>query len=296
MRVCVALGIPFREIDLSAEYQKDVVESMIADYARGITPNPDVLCNRHIKFGAFARWALKEGADMIATGHYARVRSGGDHSELLRAKDLAKDQSYFLYRLDQKILPRVIFPVGDLLKSQVRDLAKRYDLPVAAKPDSQGLCFVGEVSMPEFLSRFISLTNGPVEEQGKKIGTHQGVALYTVGQRHGFEVEGSATSRGPFYVIAIDVASNTLHVSSKREDAARGKAALSDEHWIGDTPSLPARFEVQARYHENPVFATIAREQNILTAVFDEPHLASPGQSLVLYKGESAVGGAIIAS
>lgn len=311
MRVCVALGIPFREIDLSAEYKKDVVEGMIADYARGITPNPDVLCNRHIKFGAFADWAFSEGADTIATGHYAQVKQAGSHFELLRAKDAAKDQSYFLYRLDQPMLSKALFPVGALLKTQVRQLAKRFALPVAEKPDSQGLCFVGEVTMPEFLSRFISLESGPVvDAKGNRVGTHHGAALYTLGQRHGFEVEGAGTSRGPsprrnglqpresgpFYVVGVNVATNTLRVSSRREDAARKTVVLSHEHWVSGMPSLPSRYEVQTRYHEKPVFATVARENGTLTATFDEFHLASPGQSIVLYTGDRVIGGAVIVS
>jgi len=297
MRVCVALGIPSREIDLSAQYQKDVVESMIADYARGITPNPDVLCNRHIKFGAFAEWAFAEGANSIATGHYARAVQSSAHFELMRAKDASKDQSYFLYRIEQRALSRTRFPVGGLLKTQVRKEAKRFNLPVASKPDSQGLCFVGEVSMPEFLSRFIDVKKGPVvNAEGKRIGTHQGAAFYTVGQRHGFDIEGEATSQGPFYVVSIDVASNTLRVSPKREDAARTSVVLSDEHWIADMPSLPMRFEVQTRYHEKPVFATVRRDGETLSAVFEEPHLASPGQSIVFYTGDTVAGGAIIAS
>ena len=295
MRVCVALGIPFREIDLSEEYQKDVVEGMIADYARGITPNPDVLCNRYIKFGAFAQWAFSQGAQRIATGHYARVRQSQMGFELLRAKDAAKDQSYFLYRLDQKILSRVSFPVGELQKAQVRDEAKRLNLPVANKPDSQGLCFIGEVSIRDFLARFIPVQNGPVIEMGgNRVGTHLGAALYTVGQRHGFEIEGAATVHAPFYIVKIDAPTNIIYVSSRREDAAKTSIILSDEHWISGMPQLPGHFEVQARYHEKPVFTTLIHDGDTLTARFDEPHVASSGQSLVFYRGEEVVGGAVI--
>ena len=144
MRVCAALDIPFRELDLSEQYKKEVVEKMVADYARGVTPNPDVLCNAEIKFGAFAAWAKREGAASIATGHYAQKKDAVGHFELLRAHDTAKDQSYFLYRLTQADLSRALFPIGGMEKSEVRAQAKRFKLPVADKPDSQGLCFVGE--------------------------------------------------------------------------------------------------------------------------------------------------------
>lgn len=297
MRVCVALGIPFHEIDLSDEYKKEVVKRMVFDYARGITPNPDVLCNRHIKFGAFAKWAYAEGAEAIATGHYARTQQADGHYRLLRGKDAAKDQSYFLYRLDRHELARVHFPVGELTKPQVRAAAKRFDLPVAQKPDSQGLCFVGEVSMRNFLSRYIPVEEGAViDMQGKTIGKHQGAAFYTLGQRHGFEAATGNSSQGPAYVVSIEVATNTLRVSPRRGDAERRAAALQDEHWVNNAPAVPARLEAQTRYHEKPVLATLAREHGRLIAMFDEPHIASPGQSMVLYDGDVVVGGGIIAS
>src|SRR3989344_2576606 len=204
MRVAASLGIPFREIGLSDEYKEEVVDGMVADYARGTTPNPDVLCNTSIKFGHFMKWALAEGADYIATGHYARLRQGfGGQAriELLRGADHNKDQSYFLWQLGQEELSRTLFPVGELTKHEVRALAKRFGLPNSGKPDSQGLCFVGDVSMEEFLARFIPLIPGSVVDvSGKTIGEHQGAALYTVGQRHGFSSSGSASMR-PHYVV-----------------------------------------------------------------------------------------------
>ena len=195
------------------------------------------------------------------------------------------------------MLSRVTFPIGELLKTQVRSEAERFGLSVAAKPDSQGLCFVGAVSMPDFLSRYITMKRRPViDETGLRIGTHHGTALYTIGQRHGFEVEGSATSRGPFYVVGVEVAANTLRVSSRREDAERTSVALSDEHWINEKPDFPARFEAQARYHEKVVGVTLTREGGVLAAEFDEPHLVARGQSMVLYSGGEIIGGALIAS
>jgi tRNA-specific 2-thiouridylase len=298
MRVCAALGIPFREIDLSEEYKTEVVERMVADYARGITPNPDILCNRHIKFGSFARWAKESGAEAIATGHYARKCETGGHFELLRARDSAKDQSYFLYRLGQLELARALFPIGGLLKSEVRALASKFRLPVAKKPDSQGLCFVGEVSMSEFLKRFIPVVPGPIECNGKIIGEHEGAALYTIGQRHGFALSKDAGA-GPFYVTSVDVAQNVVNVSLRREDATRTTAGLSDTHWIYREPGLPITVQAQARYHETPVNATISKGST--TSAFEHPHIASPGQSLVFYRkneregeGDVCLGGGVI--
>jgi tRNA-specific 2-thiouridylase len=295
MRVAAALGIPFEEIDLSEEYQKNVVQDMVADYAHGVTPNPDILCNRYIKFGAFARWAKSKGAHSIATGHYARIEQEGAHYKLLRGVDPAKDQSYFLYTLGQPDLAHAIFPVGGLSKTQVRKAAKRFSLPVAQKPDSQGLCFVGEVSMADFLARFIPVVEGPVVDvQGTRIGSHEGATLYTIGQRHGFEINGASAQRGPFYIVDIDVSSNTIRVSPQRIDAGKKSVRLVDAHWISRLPSLPLSLHAQARYHEQPVSVTLDRQEKELVANFLEPHIVSPGQSLVLYDGDVCVGGAII--
>lgn len=301
MRVCAALDIPFRELDLSEEYKNEVVLRMVRDYARGITPNPDVLCNRHIKFGSFAQWAKEQGAHAIATGHYARKREVGGHLELLRARDLAKDQSYFLYRLTQLDLARTMFPIGGLLKSEVRALARARGLPVAHKPDSQGLCFVGEVSMAEFLKRFINVVPGEAVCEDTVIGEHEGAALYTIGQRHGFALRSApGAEAGPYYVTGTDVAKNQVYVSTRREDAEQPSCALADVHWVYREPRLPCTVQVQARYHEQGVGATITKDSDGFLATFERPHIVSPGQSLVFYQkgrpGESDVclGGGII--
>lgn len=292
MRVCVALGIPFRELDLSAHYRRDVVDSMVRDYAGGVTPNPDVLCNEKIKFGAFAQWAFGEGAERIATGHYARIQRG----KLLRGVDIGKDQSYFLYRMPRELLDKTLLPIGELRKSEVRALAKRLQLPVAGKPDSQGLCFIGEISMPDFLARYIALQKGAVVDlSGERIGTHAGTALYTIGQRHGFEVEGKYAASGPHYVVAIDATTNTLRVSADRADAGTRAASIEAVHWLGERPALPQRFAVQTRYHETPVPAIARATHGGVEIAFEEPHIASAGQSLVLYDGDVCVGGGVIA-
>lgn len=294
MRVCAALNIPFRELDLSEEYKKEVVETMVADYCRGITPNPDVLCNRAIKFGAFAAWAKAEGAHAIATGHYAQKKDAVGHYELIRAADASKDQTYFLYRLRQSDIARVLFPVGEFQKSEVRAEAKRFDLPVAEKPDSQGLCFVGDVSMHDFLSRYIALMPGDVVDvKGNVIGVHEGAALYTQGQRHGFTISGS--SGAPHYVIATDTEKNIVRVSTRREDAARKSVLLANVSWVYREPALQRPYLAQARYHEQPATVTLTKEGEKFRATFESPHIASPGQSLVLYDGDTCLGGGVIA-
>ncbi len=294
MRVCAALSIPFREVDLSKEYKQQVIDTMIADYRHGITPNPDVLCNEHIKFGSFLEWSLAAGADMIATGHYARTGVRDGCSTLMRAADPAKDQSYFLYRITADDLSKVMFPIGAMRKPDVRELARHYGLPVSDKPDSQGLCFVGDVSMRDFLRRFITVESGNVcDVNGTVIGMHDGAALYTIGQRHGFTVIDN-NSGASHFIVAIDTSTNTLTVSAQRTDAARRSVLLRDMHWIGVPPLLPCRLQVQTRYHETPILAELSAHETGVTCRFDEPHIASPGQSLVLYDGDSCLGGGVI--
>lgn len=295
MRVCAALEIPYTELDLSDVYKKDVIDRMLADYAAGITPNPDVLCNRSVKFGAFLQWARQQGADAVATGHYARVEKDLTTQRLLRGVDPSKDQSYFLYLLDRADLARLIFPVGGMQKAHVRQKAIDLGLPVAQKADSQGLCFVGEVSMRDFLRRYIEVHDGDVlNASGAVIGRHEGATLYTLGQRHGFELFGDADEK-PHFVTKIDPMRNVITVSERREDALVQKITLHEPHWIGKAVSLPKTFDVQARYREKTVRATISHEGSQYCASFETPHLASPGQALVFYEGDVCIGGAVIA-
>lgn len=294
MRVCAALQIPFKEVDLSEEYKHEVVAAMVSDYEKGITPNPDVLCNRSIKFGHFARWAFENGADYIATGHYARIGEQNGEYSLLRGSDANKDQSYFLYRLEHKDLAKILFPVGGYKKPDVRALAKKFDLPNASRPDSQGLCFVGDVSLKDFLGRFIELRKGDVVDMsGAVVGKHDGAALYTPGERHGFTTAGTM----PYYVVDVDVKENVVRVSNKKEDAASASVRLSDVNILNDKRNLPGKVEAQARYREKPFAVSLERrgESDASYDVrFDEPHIAAPGQSLVLYDGEKCLGGGII--
>ena len=295
LRIAAALGIPFREVDLSEEYKKEVVETMVADYSRGITPNPDVLCNEKIKFGHFAEWAKENGADMIATGHYARIRHNDLRSRyaLLRGRDTNKDQSYFLYRLRQKDLARTVFPIGHLTKTEVRLLAKRYGLPNAGRPDSQGLCFVGDVPMKDFLARYIPLARGPVlDMKGEVVGEHEGAALYTIGQRHGFDVDGA--DNVPHYVVSLDMKTNTVVVSPLKEDAMRRALAVKDLHWILPI-ELPLSCTAQVRYRGEAGRCTIREEGDSFIVEFAEPIIGSRGQSVVFYREEECLGGGLIA-
>jgi len=296
MRVAAHLGIEFREVDLSEEYKREVVERMVRDYEAGITPNPDVLCNERIKFGAFSDWARGDGAVKIATGHYAQIRTLGEKSELVRAIDPQKDQTYFLHRISQTELGASIFPTGTYHKREVRTLAEKFMLPVAHKHDSQGLCFVGEVSMRDFLARYISVVPGQVrDESGSVIGEHEGAALYTIGARSGLMIHGAHAARGPWYVIALDIPSNTVVASPNRAHTAVDQIRVCDMHWIHNEPPLPYRGHAQVRYHDEFVPVEIKREDDVLIAHFAHPVLAARGQSLVLYDNDVCLGGGYIA-
>ncbi len=296
MRVAAALGIPFKEIDLSEEYKNEVVTKMISSYSAGETPNPDVLCNRSIKFGAFSKWARAEGADVVATGHYAQIKQGEHGTELWRGADESKDQSYFLYQLNQSDLSRSVFPVGEMTKKQVRAYAQSRKLPVAQKPDSQGLCFVGNVSMRDFLKRFITVADGRVtDKKGHIIGVHEGAALYTIGQRHGFTVTKKQLARTPHYVTGIATKNNIVTVSANRSDAARASIHVPDMHWIsGAAPSFLTGLAAQTRYRETPIAIKLRGEGKRVHVDFGEPHIVSPGQSLVVYDDGRCLGGGIL--
>ncbi len=295
MRVCAALQIPFREVDLSEQYKREVVEDMISNYQKGLTPNPDVLCNRSIKFGHFATWAFENGADAIATGHYARIEEDSGRFALLRGADGNKDQSYFLHMLDQQDLARVMFPVGDHTKPQIRELARKFDLPNAQRPDSQGLCFVGDVSMKEFLGRFIKLEKGTLWTSRTTSSARMTARRSTRSESvHGFFVKGSAVQ----YVVGIDVERNIIRVSPRRDAAARKTVSLAAPHWVAGSVPDVEHVSVQARYRERPFIANVAIENDTMrtNVEFAEPHIAAPGQSLVFYDDEICLGGGIIDS
>src|SRR6185436_15326157 len=226
MRAAAVLDIPFFTLDLEKEYKEEVVDYMIAEYEEGRTPNPDVMCNKEIKFGAFLRWALANGADYVATGHYARTLPLGEgRVGLSESKDKNKDQSYFLWTLTKEQLNHILFPVGHLIKSEVRKLAKEFDLPQATRKDSQGLCFLGQVDMKEFLSYYIKAERGSVlNERGEKIGYHEGAIFFTLGERHGFTVTEKGSEDKPLYVVAKNINKNTITVSSVKGSPWQGQS------------------------------------------------------------------------
>ncbi len=301
-RVAAHLGIPLLTLDLSDTYKQRVVDTFVAAYARGETPNPDVLCNKEIKFGAFYDFAKSEGADAIATGHYAEVRPSGEQMRLMRSVDKEKDQTYFLWTIRQEVLRDTLFPVGGLLKEEVRRIAERKGLPNARKKDSQGICFLGDVDMATFLREFIPVEPGKVEdEDGRVLGDHGGAVLYTVGERRGFSVTTSGTDSRPWFVIKKDLARNVLVVAHRddkgNESMYHGTRAIEVNAWhmiSGNDPALDLAKEgisVSLRYRQRPVPAMWNKDiPDRLTLSLGEEGIAS-GQSAVLYRGDECLGG-----
>jgi tRNA-specific 2-thiouridylase len=287
------LDIPFKVFDFQAEYRSQVVDVMVAEYRAGRTPNPDVMCNAHIKFDLFLRTALADGADLIATGHYARTKNG----RLLMAADANKDQTYFLYRVTPEALSRTLFPVGGLTKPEVRKLAAKFGLPTAYKPDSQGICFVGEVGLREFLMQYIDTTPGPVRHYatGVKLGEHQGAAFYTNGQRHGLGIGGGT----PFYVTGKDIETNTVLVTDNPADLQleSNSFTLLDTHWIHGEPEAGANYLLRSRHRADLIPGTVTLIGGHAKAELERPERAiTPGQSAVVYNHDGQVlGGGLIA-
>ncbi|MBU1348505.1 tRNA 2-thiouridine(34) synthase MnmA [Patescibacteria group bacterium] len=299
LRVAAYLDIPLKTFDFEKAYRSRVVDEMVSGYAAGRTPNPDVLCNEVIKFGLFADAARSLGFGHVATGHYARIRRGwAGHARLLRGTDPEKDQSYFLYRVPQDVLRRCLFPIGHLIKQDVRELASDMGLPVASKPDSQGICFIGKLDMSDFLKTRIDMVPGDiVDSDGHVIGRHDGLATYTIGQRHGMRQPG-----GPaWYVASKDIATNRLIVVDRDDHPALFSTELvvADVHWTrGRKPTMPLLgMEVQVRYRQNPVNAEISAgpSEGTVRVRFDRPvKAAAPGQSAVFYRRDECIGGGTI--
>ena len=287
--VAAVLDIPFKVFDFQSEYKKRVVDIMVAEYTAGRTPNPDVLCNQDIKFKIFLESALKDGADMIAMGHYARVNS----RQLLTAIDPNKDQTYFLYRVTGDALAKTIFPIGGMEKSKVRELAKYYGLPTATKPDSQGICFVGEVGIKSFLSEYIKPESGPIICNDEVIGRHDGAIFYTIGQRHGLGVGGGK----PYYVIAKDMEKNIVYVSDDVDDGdlLTSIVAIGTTSWIADEPNPDKSYSIRIRHRGKLTKARLVRDGKIWIATLESPERAvAVGQSAVIYDGEVVIGGGLI--
>ncbi len=293
-RVVEYLDIPFYVVDLEKEYKKLVVDYTVRSYKEGITPNPDVMCNKEIKFGLFFKKAVELGADYVATGHYVRLAQREKIFSLFAAKDKNKDQSYFLWTLNQNQLKCCLFPIGDYKKSVIRKIAKKAGLPTAEKKDSQGICFLGKIQMEDFLKKFISPKKGKIVNlEGEKIGEHQGVYFYTIGQRHGLGIAG----KHPFYVAEKDAVNNVIKVAEGREDQSlfKKEAYLKMVNWIsGQVPREKLEVLARVRYRQ-PIFEGIFYP-GIGRLEFKNPQkFVAPGQSAVLYnrKGEMLGGGII---
>ncbi|MCH7529960.1 tRNA 2-thiouridine(34) synthase MnmA [Patescibacteria group bacterium] len=299
MRVCAHLGISFLTFDLEKEYKKEVVDYMVHEYKTGRTPNPDVMCNKYVKFGEFFKQSMKMGADYIATGHYARVKfnekSGTYH--LLKGIDSNKDQSYFLWTLTQDVLKRTLFPVGQYAKPQVRKLAEKFGLATANKKDSQGLCFIGKLDMKDFLKGFINEKEGVVLTQEKEvIGVHNGAAFYTIGQRHGFTLTKQNPEMSPYYVIDKETKGNTITVSPIVTIQNKDTVKLENTNWIGDSPQETNIYEARTRYRQKLSLSEVSNTSGNHTMITfsNALPLSPPGQSLVLYDNERCMGGGII--
>lgn len=291
MRVAAYLRIPFLTLDASQKYKEDVIDYLLREYKAGRTPNPDIMCNREVKFGAFHAFAKEQGADAIATGHYARAERAPDSPvRLSRGIDPAKDQSYFLWAVPQTALTDAYFPLGSMHKEEVRKLADRYGLPNAHKRDSQGICFLGNVSVEEFLAQEFGTQSGSaIDTEGKRIGTHAGVLLSTLGQR----VQLADAPAGPWYVIAKDIAANALTVSKEKRAGQRTSFRLESTNWLSQ-PAAGKSYAAQYRYHGPLVPGTLDESLSLFkpTQAVTEP--IAQGQSLVMYDGEECIGGGII--
>ncbi|MDE2081312.1 MAG: tRNA 2-thiouridine(34) synthase MnmA [Burkholderiales bacterium] len=300
--VADVIGIEIEHVNFAAEYKDRVFAAFLREYAAGRTPNPDVLCNAEIKFKAFLDHALRLGADRIATGHYARVRERGGRFELLKGLDPAKDQSYFLHRLNQAQLGRTLFPVGALHKTEVRRLAAEIGLPNAKKKDSTGICFIGERPFREFLQRYLRHAPGPMlDEHGHTLGRHLGLSFYTRGQRQGLGIGGVREGGGahaPWYVAHKDLARNALLVVQGHDHPGLLSPWLvaDDLSWVAGEPPAAARLAAKTRYRQPDAPCRVGLQAGTLRLDFDAAQWAvTPGQSAVLYDGEVCLGGGVIA-
>ena len=296
------IGIEVDAVNFAAEYRERVFASFLAEYRAGRTPNPDVLCNAEIKFRAFLDHAMALGAERIATGHYARVEERDGRHVLLKGVDPGKDQSYFLHRLNQAQLARTLFPVGHLHKSEVRRIAREAGLPNHAKRDSTGICFIGERPFREFLSRYLPRQPGPiVTPAGERVGEHEGLMYYTIGQRQGLGIGGRRDGAGdPWYVAGKDLASNTLTVVQGHDHALLLRRGLeaADASWIAGVPPSGAgeTFAAKTRYRQaDSACALRVGDAGAFALEFAAPQWAvTPGQSAVLYRGDECLGGGVI--
>jgi tRNA-specific 2-thiouridylase len=299
--VCDQLQIPLNRVNFAAEYWDEVFTHFLDEYAAGRTPNPDVWCNREIKFKAFLEHALDLGAERIATGHYAQIAFRDGYWRLLKGKDPNKDQSYFLCYLDQSQLSHALFPVGELSKARVRQLAAQAGLAVHDKKDSTGVCFIGERRFRDFLARFLPAQPGPIlSPEGDTIGEHQGACYYTLGQREGLRIGGRRGSSGePWYVVGKELAHNQLIAAQGHDHPLLYSCWLTADkiHWIvGNPPQTPFACQAKTRYRQSDQACVLEGcEDGTWRIRFDRAQRAvTPGQSVVLYLGDECLGGGII--
>lgn len=302
LAVCAQLGIAFHPRNFAREYRERVFDHFLSEYRAGRTPNPDVLCNREIKFRTFLDEARTLGAAKIATGHYAKIVNEDGRWKLLRAADTGKDQSYFLHALDQEQLGAALFPLGELRKGEVRELAREAGFAVHDKKDSTGICFIGERDFREFLSRYLPAQPGELRTpEGEILGEHHGAMFYTPGQRTGLRIGGRAGSGNePWYVIRKDVDANVIYVAQGARNRWLMSQALRAEqfHWIaGFEPSQPLACTAMTRYRQMPQPCTINKLGDEFEVHFEEPQRAvAIGQSVAIYTGDECLGGGVIAS
>ena len=292
-RVAVKLGIDFKVFDFEKEYKDRVVDYMINEYKAGRTPNPDIMCNQEVKFNLFLEMALKDGADLIATGHYAKTKNG----KLYLAEDTLKDQTYFLYRVTKEALDKTLFPLGEFTKDVVREMAKERGLITASKKDSQGICFVGEVGIREFLSNYVEPSLGDIVDKktGKVLGKHDGAIFYTLGQRHGLDIGGGL----PYYVSSKDMEKNIIYVTTNLNDDVFWKKEIELNHLHQIDKNNPfingKEYYVRVRHRAPLVKATFKQEDGKKLLIMDSPERAvMAGQSVVIYDDKECLGGGIV--
>jgi tRNA-uridine 2-sulfurtransferase len=294
------LGIVLHRVSFEREYREQVFDRFLDEYRRGRTPNPDVLCNREIKFGVCLRYAQRLGASWFATGHYARVLQGASGPELLRAQDPDKDQSYFLCGVERAQFSRVLFPLGGLAKTEVRERARRAGLPVFNKPDSTGICFIGERPFTEFLARYLPESPGPIETvDGQVLGRHRGLPFYTLGQRSGLELGGMSGGSGdPWYVARKDLERNALIVVAARErEAVATRAARTGAiNWLSEPPAAGFTAAIKVRYRQPDQAArvTVSADGGAQLRFETAQWAVTPGQTAALYQQERCLGGGVI--
>jgi tRNA-uridine 2-sulfurtransferase len=297
-RVAVQLGIPFKMYDFETEYRQRVVDYMLDGYKKGLTPNPDIMCNQEVKFKLFLESALADGADKIATGHYARVADG----KLLTAANIDKDQTYFLYRVTEDALRHSLMPIGEYAtKEEVRAIARQFNLATATKKDSQGICFVGKVGIRDFLLHELGPqpSGAIIDQNGVTIGEHDGAIFYTIGQRQGLGIGGGL----PYYVIGKDMTKNEVYVTTNLDDGSlwRKELICTQNHWINQPTEPGKTYQVRTRYRADLVDCTVSLEDGpinlentVKIALSTEVRAITPGQSAVLYDGDRVAGGGIV--